>query len=104
MTITIGSDPEFFLRRNGRYVSSIGKIGGSKEFPAPLEREGFFIQEDNVAVEFNIPPADEVEKFVASIEWTISHIRDKISPYGYTAAFDASANFDEAELSHPKAL
>lgn len=101
--ITIGSDPEFFLKSGGEFKSSIGLIGGSKEHPAPLEKPGFFIQEDNVAVEFNVPPASTVEEFVRGIEWSITHIGNKLAEHGITMSFDASALFDPKELQHPMA-
>lgn len=101
--ITIGSDPEFFLRRGNTYASAIGKIGGSKHDPAPLDKPGFFIQEDNVAVEFNVPPASECREFVDSIEWAISHIGQKLSSHGYNIAWEASAFFPESELENPAA-
>lgn len=101
--ITIGSDPEFFLVQGSSFKSGIGKIGGTKHDPAPLEREGFFIQEDNVAVEFNVPPASECREFVDNIEWAISHIGKKLQSHGYNIAWDASAYFPEEELAHPAA-
>ena len=102
--ITIGSDPEFFLRKNGGYQSSINKIGGSKENPMPLEKSGFFIQEDNVAVEFNVPPASTCQEFVGNIQWAITHIGNKLMDHGYYMAWDASAFFPESELTDPRAL
>lgn len=101
--ITIGSDPEFFLKKGLEYKSAIGKIGGTKHDPAPLERPGFFIQEDNVAVEFNVPPASECAEFAENIEWAIKHIGDKLLTHGYNIAWDPSAFFPETELSHPAA-
>lgn len=103
MTITIGSDPEFFLKRGGTFKSAIGKIGGSKRCPAPLDKPGFFIQEDNVAVEFNVPPASECREFVENIEWAIHHIGVKLREYEYQIAWDSSALFSSEELQDPLA-
>ena len=55
MSFTIGADPEVFLERNNIPVSSIGKIGGTKYEPIHIQ-DGIFLQEDNVTVEYNIPP------------------------------------------------
>lgn len=103
MSITIGSDPEFFLKQNDSFKSAIGKIGGTKHDPAPLDKLGFFIQEDNVAVEFNVPPASECREFVENIEWAIMHIGTKLRTHGYHIAWEASAIFPEAELEDPAA-
>lgn len=69
--ITIGADPEVFLVTRGTQVphSAEGLFGGTKSKPKPMEGlpEGFFIQEDNVAAEFNIPPAVECDEFIKSI-------------------------------------
>ena len=56
----IGSDPELFLEdANGKVISAIGKIGGTKKRPKPVKAlgKGFAIQEDNVLLEYNTPAA-----------------------------------------------
>jgi hypothetical protein len=103
-TITIGADPEFFLEQNGNLKSAIGRIGGVKEAPRPLGRDGFAVQEDNVAVEFNIPPAITMESFIESIEWSMKRISEEVSVFGYKPSKLASALFPPAELSDPRAL
>jgi hypothetical protein len=58
--ILLGSDPELFLKNDqDRYVSAIDRLQGTKQHPVPLRElgKGFMIQVDNVAVEFNTPPA-----------------------------------------------
>ena len=53
----LGCDPEILLvNATGKYISSVGLIGGSKDFPRPIDGEGNAVQEDNVSVEFNTPP------------------------------------------------
>src|SRR3990167_6509941 len=101
--ITIGADPEFFLGRGTDLRSSINLIGGSKASPKPLGKPGFFIQEDNVAVEFNIPPAKTLEEFVDSIEWSLKTISDKIKPMGLEPLYLASALFPPNELRDVRA-
>lgn len=65
--LTLGSDPEFFIvNSEGQPLSSIGLVGGSKENPKSLG-DGFFVQEDNVALEINIPPASTREEFISSM-------------------------------------
>ena len=62
--VRIGSDPETFLMdKAGKYISSVGLIGGSKDHPMSIG-EGCFVQEDNVTVEFNTPPTANKQEFV----------------------------------------
>ena len=103
MTITIGADPEFFLGRGTDLRSSIDLVGGSKAIPKPLGRDGFFVQEDNVAVEFNIPPAETLEQFVESIEWSLKTISNQVKPMGLTPLYLASALFPPNELRDARA-
>jgi hypothetical protein len=57
--ITLGADPEVFvLDTDGEFTTGCGKIGGTKHKPLALPREGYFIQEDNVMAEFNVPPVE----------------------------------------------
>jgi len=66
--VKLGSDPEFFLFdvKGDRFISSEGLVGGTKENPMPVGN-GFFIQEDNVAIEGNIPPSETREEFADNI-------------------------------------
>lgn len=103
--LTIGADPEIFLINDrGDYVSAIGLIGGSKRHPRQLERPGFALQEDNVAVEFNIPPASDLQSFVESIQWSIKRIETDISDKKLQVSIIPAVYFPESELKHPKAI
>ena len=53
--ITIGADPELFLRDGDAITSAIGLIGGDKYEPRLVTLGA--VQEDNVLAEFNIDPA-----------------------------------------------
>ena len=103
--LTIGADPEVFLidSKSGDYVSSIGKIGGSKQEPRHLDRPGFALQENNVAVEFNIPPAKDIKSFVESIQWSIAFIKNEVVAKGLEVTIIPAALFTDAELLHPRA-
>ena len=105
-TITIGADPEFFLSSTSgtHYLkSAIGLIGGTKQQPKSLGRDGYFVQEDNVAVEFNIPPATNVDDFVNSIQWSMKTIGDRVNKFGLQPKISAAEIFPEPELAHPLA-
>ena len=102
--LTIGADPEVFLIDVlGNYKSSIGLIGGSKRNPRQLEKKGFALQEDNVAVEFNIPPSKNIEEFVSSIQWSIQRIEKEVENLGFKVAIIPAAHFPEQELQSPAA-
>jgi len=85
MSITIGADPEFFLRSvtSGALVPAIGLLGGTKEHPLQIPglAAGCMMQEDNVMAEFNIPPSNNSHNFTASVEAVldrvISHASDR---------------------------
>lgn len=104
--ILIGADPEFFLETSISHAvkSAIGVVGGSKVQPKPMVREGFFVQEDNVAVEFNIPPAKTAEEFVDAIQWSVRAIANQVDRYGLRPRISASELFPEPELNHPRAM
>lgn len=82
MTAMIGTDPELFLRdgRTGGVVPGVGLIGGTKKRPRPMEGlpDGFAIQEDNVMLEFNIPPAKDVGQFSEYVEAGLDYARNFI--------------------------
>lgn len=103
MKITVGADPEFFITHNGSYKSAIDFIGGSKQNPKYLDRPGFYAQEDNVAVEFNIPPAKTAQEFLESIQWGIKKVSENLKPHNFEIALHASAFFPKNELLDPRA-
>lgn len=71
--ITLGADPEVFVMdETGAVTIGCGKIGGTKHNPLPLS-DGYFIQEDNVMAEYNVPPvgvkdADGVYQFARTMK------------------------------------
>lgn len=102
--ITIGCDPEGFLVRDGKAVSSIGKIGGSKAFPLPVP--GGALLEDNVMVEFNTEPVNLMGKadlFVQSITSVQKHLNDVAELYGCKVVYTTEMEFSPEELEHPQA-
>jgi len=63
--LTIGADPEFFLEtiKKNTIVPSQGRVIGTKSEPFYIG-DGFATQRDNVAAEYNIPPASNIDDFV----------------------------------------
>ena len=101
--ILVGADPELFLVDvNGKFISSIGKIGGSKEKPLAIGN-GCAIQEDNVAVEFNIKPASQVTEFRESIEYALGELTRRAAEQNLLLNISASKSFDEDQLMHRRA-
>lgn len=99
----LGCDPELFLvNTTGQFISSVGLIGGSKDFPMPIGA-GCSVQEDNVAVEFNTPPCASVDAFVESIKYNLSFLKDKAATLGLDLCIKPSAVFSDEQLDTPAA-
>lgn len=99
--VTIGCDPEFFIKdSNGKFISSIGKIPGTKEAPFYMP-SGAGLQHDNVAIEFSSPVAKDGEDLVNKIRSAISEIKQHL-PSGTTISVAPSASFDDSELTTPE--
>ena len=68
----LGSDPEVFLvnKNTAKFTAICGMIGADKWSPKQIENlpAGFTLQEDNVALEFGIPPAASKDEFVFNIQ------------------------------------
>lgn len=105
--LKLGCDPEVFLQDvvSGTLTSAIGKIGGTKAYPEPLPLgDGYAVQEDNVAMEFNIPPASNAKQFVESIQNTLNFLEGVVRDnYGYKISHLSAASFPEKELDNPAA-
>lgn len=106
--LKLGCDPELFLIDvTGQLKSAIGLIGGSKEVPQQLPDlgDGFAVQEDNVAMEFNIPAASDAHEFIMSLDKALSYLGDAVgNRYGLKLATISAASFPESELQTPAAL
>lgn len=108
MKVTLGCDPEMFLAdAAGALRSSIGLIGGSKYQPRPLDElgDGFIVSEDNVAVEFGVPPASTVDEWNDYINSTVKYLEEKMQQFhGLHFTKLSAAVFPAQELQHPDAL
>lgn len=102
----IGADPEVFcFKEDVGFKSVIGTIGGTKSFPRPLPiGEGFAVQEDNVALEFNIPASGSKSEFVRNIEQARTFLQTLMfDQYGWLLSKDSATLFPEEELNTPEA-
>lgn len=104
---TLGADPEVFLRNNTGVKSVIGKIGGTKEYPRPLVQlgEGFAVQEDNVALEFNIPPSASKADFVKNIALATGYLEQLVKDmHGLTFDNRSAVSFPQEEMEDDAAF
>lgn len=101
--ITLGTDPEMFLVKNGEIVSAIGKIGGSKSDPQPISDKGHFIQEDNVLIEYNIPPCATSDEFVYHNNFVKDYLGALVAGMGCELSIQASGSLADEELDNPVA-
>lgn len=107
MFSSIGSDMEVFAKNaDGKHISLCDKIGGTKEKPLQLDHleTGFMVQEDNVALEFNIPPCFSGEEFIHSFSIMRVETAKILSELNLELSTKSSVSFDSTELTHPKAL
>lgn len=107
MKIKLGCDPELFMMdATGKLRASCGLIGGTKAHPQPLPLgEGYAVQEDNVAIEFNIPPAANAREFVEYIKKTMDFLGEGVkNMHDFKIVNMSAAYFPKDELVHPNAL
>lgn len=106
MTVTIGTDPELFLVDSaGAPVPVCGLIGGAKGKPLDLG-EGYGVQEDNVMLEFNTPPADDPYAFIECVRTGIAKVNDLIRVKLPRLTLDSRGErlFTSEQLADPKAM
>jgi len=96
MELRIGADPEFFLKKDGKFVSAHGIIEGTKK--NPQEVKGGAVQVDGMALEFNIDPASNSAEFVSNVATVLGELR-KMVPAEYEFAFVPVADFDPAYIA-----
>ncbi len=106
MKFSLGADPELFMKdADDAFMSAVGLIGGSKVDPKPLPiGPGFAVQEDNVAVEYNIPPSPTREAFVTNIHRAMDYLTHMVKAQGLKFVnVSATADFPLIQLLTPQA-
>lgn len=101
--IFIGADPELFLKKDNEIVSAEGIIGGTKYEPKPIDKLGNAIQEDNVMIEFNIPPCNTKKYFLQNINFVKNYLSTFVKLKGYELSILSSANLDKKYLKSKQA-
>jgi hypothetical protein len=104
--VTIGADPELFLRSNdtGEYVPSFFIIQGDKINPTVISEEGHNIQCDNVMVEYGIPPSTTADEFVKNNMFVQNYLEEKVcKPNNLRLEIFPAVNFDPNNLLDERA-
>ena len=101
----VGCDPEVFLtsRKDGKFQSIIGKIGADKWNPKQIEglSNGFTLQEDNVALEFGVPPAASADEFVFNVRKVMQEGLKALPGEKFSRL--SCVQFPKEEMEHPSA-
>ena len=101
----LGADPEVFLiDNNNQFKSSIGLIRANKwaPFQIPELPKGFTLQEDNVLLEFGIPPAASADEFVSHIATVLEAGLSKLPGLAYSNL--SCTIMPESEMESPLAF
>jgi hypothetical protein len=100
----LGADPEVFLINDaGKHISAIGLIKADKYNPLQIAgmQKGFTLQEDNVALEYGIPPAATADEFVHHIQAVMAKSKDWIGSLKFSKL--SCTIFDKDQMTHPMA-
>lgn len=100
----LGSDPEVFLQDSqGNPVSAIGYINADKWNPhqIPDMPEGYTLQEDNVSLEYGIPPAASAEEFIDHIDKVMEKSKEYLPNLSFSKL--SCIVFPEDQMKHPLA-
>lgn len=76
MKITIGCDPELFLREEGKLISAWGVVPGDKKNPFRVDGGG--VQVDGMALEFNTDPASSFKEFENNIKSVMTIMKEMV--------------------------
>lgn len=108
MKFSLGADPEIFcLGQDNNYRSAIDTFGGTKHEPRHLEElgAGFCVQEDNVALEFNIPASETSEVFIKNINSVVNYLsKAAAEAFGLHFSKESGVLFPEDQLQDIRAL
>lgn len=104
MNFRLGADPETFLvDSTGKHISSIGYINADKWNPLqiPDMPKGFTLQEDNVSLEYGIPPASSADELYANIDAVMKKSLEWLPGLSFSKL--SCTVFDEDQMQHPLA-
>jgi hypothetical protein len=98
----LGADPEVFLKKGTKHISVVGLVKGNKwnPFQVPYLPRGFTLQQDNVALEFGIPPAANKGAFIDYIQEVMRAGKQHTK---LTYSKESCAIFDEDQMQTAEA-
>lgn len=99
----LGSDPEVFLQQGEEFVAVCGMLGHDKWNPmqVPDMAQGFTFQEDNVALEFGVPPASSAQEFISHIKAVQARFLAEHKHLTFSKI--SAVVFPKSQLKHPSA-
>lgn len=97
---TFGTDPEFILEKNGKVISAISILKGTKEERQQIEDCFFYY--DNVLGECCVPPSASSDEAVANIGKCLKIFSELVKPA--QLVIRASQVYPKSELKHKEAL
>lgn len=97
-SVTIGADPEVFVKNTEGIQIVVGKLGGTKAKPLALS-DTVHCQEDNVLAEFNIAPAHSAIEFDYSITDALALLSARLKAAELDIEIKSSHHFDIAVLA-----
>lgn len=96
--LTVGADPEGFVKEGNKTISAYNLIPGDKKNPYPVE--GGALQVDGMAVEFNIDPSRNYEEFNNNIDKVLLMLDKELNKKGnYSVSFQPVARFSKRYMS-----
>jgi hypothetical protein len=90
--ITIGTDVEMFLGKDGSFVSAHDLIPGTKYDPYVVKHGA--VQVDGVAAEINIDPASTFQEFCYNLQQVLLQLQDMIPGYEILPATTVQIDLD----------
>lgn len=103
--LLIGTDFEMFVKNGqGKFVSAIPFIEGTKDEPQHVSEKGHMIQHDGVLAEFNTPPVSiaDREEMWNNIQFVLEEGAKRL-PDNLKLECCTNGNYEESELEHPEA-
>ena len=100
--VLVGSDPEFFIKKDGDFFPSFNVIQGTKSDPTDIG-SGYQILKDNVLLEGNIPPASTKKEFIHNMKYLKSYFINMLSENDMSLVCADSGVFQSKFLRHPDA-
>lgn len=102
---TLGSDPELFVIRkeDSAFIPALDLVYGTKSAPRPMLVEGYYVQEDNVLLEFNIPPAKTKKDFVDFLTSGFDQIKKMLPEEYLDIVVKSSHKFQPEQLLDARA-